>query len=93
MNETTDLSIRIDKDLKEQAERLFNELGMNIATAFNIFIRQSVRQGKIPFEISLNIPNAETIEALKEADDISKDINVKRYSSFSEILTEVKNEI
>lgn len=51
--ETTNINIRMEKSLKEQAERLFSELGMNITTAFTIFVRQSVRQGKIPFEISI----------------------------------------
>jgi len=54
MAETTNLNIRIDKDLKEQAEVFFNELGLNMSSAFNIFIRQSLRQGKIPFELSVN---------------------------------------
>jgi DNA-damage-inducible protein J len=52
MSDTTNISIRIDKELKEQAESLFSELGMNTTTAFNIFVRQAVRQRKIPFEIS-----------------------------------------
>lgn len=56
-NETTNVSIRMDKALKEQAEILFSELGMNMTTALNIFLRQSVRQGKIPFEVSLDVPN------------------------------------
>ena len=51
--ETTNVNIRIDKELKEQAEVFFNELGLNMSSAFNIFIRQSLRQGKIPFELSL----------------------------------------
>jgi len=92
-NDTTNISIRMDKDLKEQAERLFNELGMNMTTAFNIFARQSVRQGKIPFEISLNIPNSVTIAAMEEAEKISRDPNTKRYSSFSEILAEVSEDV
>ena len=53
MAETTNLNIRMDKELKEQAEIFFNELGLNMSSAFNIFVRQSLRQGKIPFEISL----------------------------------------
>ena len=48
---TTNLNIRIDKDLKERADAVFNEMGMSITTAFNIFVRQTLRQGKIPFEI------------------------------------------
>lgn len=93
MAETTNLSIRIDKELKEQAEQLFSELGMNMTTAFNIFVRQAVRQGKIPFEISLNIPNAETIAAIEEANKISRDPKAKRYSSFEELVAEVQNEV
>lgn len=54
--ETTNINIRMEKALKEQAENLFSELGMNMTTAFNIFVRQSVRQGKIPFEIALIRP-------------------------------------
>ena len=53
MAETTNLNIRIDKELKEQAEVFFNELGLNMSSAFNIFVRQSLRQGKIPFELSI----------------------------------------
>lgn len=93
MSETTNLTIRIDKELKEQAEQLFSELGMNMTTAFNVFVRQAVRQGKIPFEISLNVPNAETLAAMEEADRISSDPNEKRYSSFEELVAEVQNEI
>ena len=88
MSETTNLTIRIDKELKEQAEQLFSELGMNMTTAFTVFVRQAVRQGKIPFEISINIPNAETIAALEEANRISRDPNAKRYSSFEELTTQ-----
>ena len=64
--ETINLSIRMERELKEQAESLFSELGMNMTTAFTIFVRQSVRQGKIPFEITLNKPNPETLAALRE---------------------------
>ena len=53
MAETTNLNIRIDRELKEQAEYFFGELGLNMTTAINIFVRQSLRQGKIPFEISI----------------------------------------
>ena len=49
MAETTNLNIRIDKDLKERAEAVFADMGMSMTTAFNIFVRQTLRQGKIPF--------------------------------------------
>jgi DNA-damage-inducible protein J len=51
MAETTNLNIRIDKELKEHAEVFFADLGLNMTTAFNIFVRQSLKQGRIPFEI------------------------------------------
>jgi DNA-damage-inducible protein J len=51
MAETINVTIRLDKEVKEQAERMFSDFGMNLSTAFNIFARQSLRQGKIPFEI------------------------------------------
>ena len=53
---TTNISIRMDSDLKAQADVLFGELGMNLTTAFNIFVRQSIREGGIPFEISIRQP-------------------------------------
>jgi len=51
---TTNISIRMDSDLKSQADALFSELGMNLSTAFNIFVRQSLRDGGIPFEIKMD---------------------------------------
>ena len=89
-NTTTNISIRMDSDLKAQAELLFNELGMNLTTAFNIFVRQSLREGRIPFEVSLNQPNKETIAAMLEAERIAKDPSVKRYSDVEEALRALK---
>ena len=71
---TTNISIRMDADLKAQADALFNELGMNLTTAFNIFVRQSLREGGIPFEVKLEQPNKETIAAMLEFDQYSSDI-------------------
>jgi DNA-damage-inducible protein J len=51
MAETINVTIRLDREVKEQAEKMFNDFGMNLSTAFSIFARQSLRQGKIPFEI------------------------------------------
>jgi DNA-damage-inducible protein J len=54
MAETTNLSIRIDRDLKDEADQIFNSLGMNLTTAITVFVKQAVRQKKIPFEIALD---------------------------------------
>ena len=52
MAETINVTIRMNREIKENAEKLFDEFGMNMSTAFNVFVRQTLRQGKIPFEIS-----------------------------------------
>jgi len=49
---TVNITLRLDRDIKEDAEILFKELGMNLTTAFNVFVRQSLRLGKIPFEVA-----------------------------------------
>ena len=51
MADTINVTIRLDREIKEQAENMFDDFGMNLSTAFNIFVRQSLRQRKIPFEI------------------------------------------
>ena len=51
MSETTNVTIRLNREIKEQAEIMFDDFGMNLSTAFNIFVRQALRQKKIPFEI------------------------------------------
>lgn len=87
---TTNISIRMDADLKARADTLFAELGMNLSTAFNIFVRQSLREGRIPFEISLNQPNAETVAAMLEAERIAKDPNVKKYTDLDQLFADLK---
>ena len=87
---TTNISIRMDSELKAQADALFNELGMNLSTAFNIFVRQSLREGRIPFSISLDAPNQETIAALREAERIAKDPAVKGYTDLNQLFTDLK---
>jgi len=84
--ETINLSIRMEKELKEQAELLFSELGMNMTTALNIFVRQSVRQGKIPFEITLNRPNAETLASLREIEDMKTGRSPKQSMSVADFI-------
>ena len=88
---TTNISIRMDSDLKVQADALFAELGMNISTAFNVFVRQALREGRIPFDISLNKPNRETIAAMLEAERIAKDPSVKGYNDLDELFAELRS--
>lgn len=87
------VNVRMDEQLKKQFEGFCSEVGLNMTTAFNLFAKTVVRQQRIPFEIGLETPNAETLEALREAEIIGRDPNTKRYSSFSELLQEVKDEV
>ena len=87
---TTNISIRMDTELKAKAEALFAELGMNISTAFNIFVRQSLRDGGIPFEITLGRPNKGTLEAMLEAERIAKDSSVKGYQNMDELFADLE---
>lgn len=90
VNPTTNISIRMDSNLKAQADALFGELGMNLSTAVNIFVRQSLREGRIPFDVSLNQPNKETLAAMLEAKRIAKDPSVKGYNDLDELFADLK---
>lgn len=63
-------SISIDADVKAQAQALFADFGLDLSTAINIFLRQSIRENCIPFAIQREVPNADTIAAMREADDM-----------------------
>lgn len=93
MADTTNISIRLDVELKKQAEQLFSELGMNMTTAFNIFLRQAVRQQRIPFDVALEAPNAETIAAMEEAERISRDTSVKGYTDAEQMMKELLTDV
>ena len=86
---SSNISIRMDSDLKAAAEELFAELGMNISTAFNIFVRQSLRERGIPFKITIETPNKETVSALLEAERIAKDSSIKGSHDIDELFVEL----
>jgi DNA-damage-inducible protein J len=65
---TVNVTFRVDDELKKQADALFSDLGMSLSTAFNVFLRQSVREQQIPFSISRNVPNAATLAAMDAAE-------------------------
>ena len=79
-NTTSNYTCRIDTDLRSQSEALFGALGMNLGTAINVFLRKAVRVGGFRFDVNLDSPNKETIEALIEAERIARDPTVKAYS-------------
>ena len=84
------MSFRVDKDLKKQADELFRNLGMNTSVALNMFLTQSVREQSIPFIPSIEVPNARLISAMEEVEAIeSGKIKVKKYKSFEEAIEDI----
>ena len=81
------VTLRVDEDLKKQAETLFSELGLNLTTAFNIFLRQSVREQQIPFRVSKNVPNTVTLAAMDAAEK-GEDL-YGPYESVSDLMEEL----
>lgn len=69
MANTTNLNIRVDEEIKRKAETIFNELGLNMSTAMNMFLRYSVRYGGIPFDLRIEIPNEETQLAINDVNN------------------------
>lgn len=82
---TSNLNIRMDKDIKEQADQLFNELGLTMTAAVNLFLRASIREQGIPFSLKLDKFNKETIEAIEEGRKNAKGPNVKGYHTVDEL--------
>lgn len=82
---TTNLNIRTDKAIKDQAEKIFNELGLNMTTAINMFLRTAIREHGIPFELKIEVPNDSTVAAIEEGKKMMVDPNAPRYSTMEEL--------
>lgn len=87
---TTNINVRVDSELKKEAEDLFSDLGLNLSSAINMFLHSAIHYNGIPFEIRRPIPNSITKAALDEYKEMEKNRNkYKRYESFDEFLDEV----
>ncbi len=64
--QTINLNVRVYKALKEQSDQIFSELGLNMTTAINMFLRTTIREHGIPFELKLEVPNALTAQVIDE---------------------------
>ena len=83
--ETTNLNIRTDKEVKLAAEKIFEELGLTMTTAINIFLRQTIRENGIPFELKLNIPNEVTAAAIEEGRRLAHDKSSGGYTNMADL--------
>lgn len=89
---TANLNIRVDKEVKEQAEDLFKRLGLNMSSAINVFLTQSIKEQAIPFAIKENKPNRKLLKALKEAEKMEKHPEkYKTYHNIEELMKDLEN--
>lgn len=86
----TNLNIRTDKAVKDQAEAIFNELGLNMTTAVNMFLKTVIRQNGITLDLRLDVPNETTASAIEEGRKLMNDPSAPRYSSMDELKTALK---
>ena len=90
---TSLLNVRLDTELKKNAETLFSDLGLSMSTAINLFLRQSVRNQAIPFRIARQPSfNEMTLEAMREARQLARDPNAKTYDTVHELFQELNAE-
>lgn len=86
---SVNISVRMDEDIKKQADALFADLGLNLSSAITVFVKQAIREQAIPFTISRNTPNEETQAAIEEVQQLKKDPNRKTYGSFRAFMEEM----
>lgn len=86
---TSNYTIRLDADLRREAETLFADLGMSLATAFQIFLRQAIQEQGLPFPVRKKQPNKATLAAMKEALEIAESPDAKTYSSAREMVEDI----
>ncbi len=80
-------NIKIDPELKEQSQALFESLGLSMSTAINMFLRQAVREQAIPFRVGNPLPNLETLRAIEDA---RKGIGLSRgFTSVAELMEDL----
>lgn len=81
----TNINVRVDKDIKEEANNIFKRLGLNMTEAITLYLKQVISLNGIPFELKLEIPNEETKVAIEEGRRLVNDPKTKKYSSIEEL--------
>ena len=83
---TTNFTVRLDTKVKADAEKLFNDLGMTLSGAFNIFLHQALLVQGLPFPVRKEHPNRKTLAAMREAIALANDPDAKTYASVGEMM-------
>ena len=90
---TKNITIRMEEDLKEASEKLFKALGFNMSTAITAFVKQAVREQRIPFSLTLNVPNLETLDAILESERLLEDSKTARFTSMDDFIKDLEDEV
>ena len=87
---TSNYTIRLDTELRKEAEALFADLGMSLATAFQIFLKQAIQEQGLPFPIKKKQPNKTTLAAMEEAIRLADDPKTRRFATFDELMEDLE---
>ena len=82
---TSNYTIRLDTELRKEAEALFSDLGMSLATAFQIFLKQAIQEQGLPFPVKKKQPNKTTLAAMEEAIRLADDPKTRRFATVDEL--------
>ena len=92
MKSDTSMTIRMNRDIKQEAQQIFASLGMDMTTAINVFLRQVIYYNGFPFDVRLEVPNAVTLAAMEEGDRMITDPKAKRFDSVESLFAELNVE-
>ncbi len=81
------LNIRMDRELKNNLDVLCSELGLTVSAAINIFAKAMVRHGGIPFDVRIDMPNEELLQAMKNVEE-GKNLS-RRFHSVKELMEDL----
>ena len=84
------ISLRVDDDVKRRAEQVLDDIGLSMSAAINVFLRKVAREHRIPFELSADELNAETVEAIQESGRMKADPGLgKTYTDVDQMMEEL----
>ncbi|MBM6732768.1 type II toxin-antitoxin system RelB/DinJ family antitoxin [Megasphaera stantonii] len=90
MAKTATINIRIEPEIKADVEKLFSSFGITVSDAVNIFLRKSLMEGGLPFDVKQPRYNGETEAAMQEARNIAAGkVPVKRYANVKELFEDL----
>ncbi|MGL4485315.1 MAG: type II toxin-antitoxin system RelB/DinJ family antitoxin [Anaerovoracaceae bacterium] len=90
MAKTAVINVRVEPSTKSEIEALFAQFGISVSDAINIFLKQSLMQGGIPFTVQVPRPNAETIAAIEETEEMMIQGTAKRFKSVDELFEDLE---